>query len=237
MHSVKADQQRNLVQKRPPLPTRLKEEMVMACQQIQLLDTNRLLSAYRSSKALSAKGKIDAASVFIKRIPISRSTARHINTSVDSTKTSVQHDSSQDLRESKQLGELQKMLDGKENTSTNDDKSSRVSTSYSERGLKVKRIISKATDSTQYLFRTENFLREKLTSKSWIVYDETTKTVLFEKGSTAKRQMASLTKIMTCLLTLQVMDELSLDINRLRVLVSKKAASTIGTTAELVPGS
>jgi D-alanyl-D-alanine carboxypeptidase len=57
------------------------------------------------------------------------------------------------------------------------------------------------------------------------------KSVLFEKGSSVKRQMASLTKIMTCLVTLQVMDQMDLDISKISVIVTKKAASMIGTTA------
>lgn len=63
------------------------------------------------------------------------------------------------------------------------------------------------------------------------------KSVLFEKGSSVKRQMASLTKIMTCLVTLQVMDQMDLDISKISVIVTKKAASMIGTTAELAEGS
>lgn len=101
---------------------------------------------------------------------------------------------------------MRKTLEGKENISTSDERSSRISTSYSEHGLKIPKVLKSTPLPDEHLLKAEIELRGKLSSKSWIAYDDRTKTVLFEKGSSVKRQMASLTKIMTCLLTLEVMN-------------------------------
>jgi len=45
--------------------------------------------------------------------------------------------------------------------------------------------------------------------------------------------MASLTKIMTCLVSLHLATELKLDLHKTWFKVSKKAADTIGTSANL----
>lgn len=60
---------------------------------------------------------------------------------------------------------------------------------------------------------------------------------MFERGSSIKREMASLTKIMTCIVTLDICEELDLDCTTFRVLVSRRSASVNGTSAELVVGT
>jgi|JI6StandDraft_1071083.scaffolds.fasta_scaffold16721_3 D-alanyl-D-alanine carboxypeptidase (penicillin-binding protein 5/6) len=49
--------------------------------------------------------------------------------------------------------------------------------------------------------------------------------------------MASLTKIMTCLVVLDLCEDLDLDCTTFRVIVSARAASVNGTNAELTAGT
>jgi D-alanyl-D-alanine carboxypeptidase len=79
--------------------------------------------------------------------------------------------------------------------------------------------------------KLEGELRSKLSAKSWIIFDQIRKCVLFEKGSSMKREMASLTKIMTCLLTLEIFEEFDLDISTFKVIVTRRAAAINGTSA------
>lgn len=69
------------------------------------------------------------------------------------------------------------------------------------------------------------------------MYDQQRDIVLLEKGSSVKREMASLTKIMTCLVVLDLCERLDLDCTTFRVLVSRRAASVNGTSAELAVGT
>lgn len=57
--------------------------------------------------------------------------------------------------------------------------------------------------------------------------------VLFSKKSEEIREMASLTKIMTCLVSLQLATDLKLNIHKAFFKVSNLAANTIGTSANL----
>jgi D-alanyl-D-alanine carboxypeptidase len=56
---------------------------------------------------------------------------------------------------------------------------------------------------------------------------------VFSKKADEVREMASLTKIMTCLVSLHLANEMKLDINKTWFKVSKRAADTIGTSANL----
>lgn len=116
--------------------------------------------------------------------------------------------------------------------------SSRMSTSNSQHSLRRPRSNNfprKDTYTSQ--LRMEAELRSRISSKSWIAYDQNRNLVVFEKGCSVKREMASLTKIMTCLLVLDLCEELDLDCTTFRMLVSARAASVNGTTAELTAGT
>lgn len=63
----------------------------------------------------------------------------------------------------------------------------------------------------------------KLNAKSAIIFDRETKTVLYEKNSKEKRPMASTTKIMTAIVTLE-----NADLSKI-VTISRKAAGTGGS--------
>lgn len=70
----------------------------------------------------------------------------------------------------------------------------------------------------------------KLNARSAIIYDRTTKEIIWGKNETQKRAMASTTKIMTAIIVLEN-SKLS-DI----VIVSKKAAATGGSTLKINTG-
>jgi len=59
---------------------------------------------------------------------------------------------------------------------------------------------------------------------------------LYNKGSSEVREIASLTKIMTAYLSLQLIKELNLDLHKTYFTVSENAAFTPGTTANLKVG-
>ncbi len=67
----------------------------------------------------------------------------------------------------------------------------------------------------------------KLNARSAIIFDRETKTVLYEKNSKEKRPMASTTKIMTAIVTLE-----NADLSKI-VTISRKAAGTGGSTLGL----
>lgn len=57
--------------------------------------------------------------------------------------------------------------------------------------------------------------------------------LVYSKKADEVREMASLTKIMTCLVSLHLASEMKLDIHKTWFKVSKRAADTIGTSANL----
>jgi serine-type D-Ala-D-Ala carboxypeptidase (penicillin-binding protein 5/6) len=75
-----------------------------------------------------------------------------------------------------------------------------------------------------------------LTSQSWVVMDQDSREVLFGKFEAERREVASLTKIMTIYTVLNLIDRtVGIDLNE-RVTVDPSVTEVIGTTANLLPG-
>jgi len=72
-------------------------------------------------------------------------------------------------------------------------------------------------------------------AQSWAVFDQKTSSLLFGKMEKERRECASLTKIMTIYVVLQLMDRFSIADTTL-ITVGGDAASVIGTSAELHEG-
>lgn len=72
-------------------------------------------------------------------------------------------------------------------------------------------------------------------AQSWSIYDLKTNTLLFGKGERDRREVASLTKIMTAYLVYKLMEKFKVDESYL-VTISGDASSVIGTSAELIEG-
>lgn len=72
--------------------------------------------------------------------------------------------------------------------------------------------------------------------KSYVVLDSHHSKVLQGKNKDEVREMASLTKMMTAICTLELAAEMKLDIRSTYFKVSIKASGTIGTTANLLDG-
>jgi D-alanyl-D-alanine carboxypeptidase len=72
-------------------------------------------------------------------------------------------------------------------------------------------------------------------AQSWAIFDQKTNTLLFGKMEKDKREVASLTKIMTCYVVLNLMERFSLNDETL-IEVSGDAAGVHGTSADLVEG-
>lgn len=72
-------------------------------------------------------------------------------------------------------------------------------------------------------------------AQSWSIYDQKTDTLLFGKLERDRRECASLTKIMTCFVTIRLMKRMNIPDDTL-LPVSADAASVHGTSAELIEG-
>ena len=72
--------------------------------------------------------------------------------------------------------------------------------------------------------------------KAFVIIDSHHSKVLQSKNKDEVREMASLTKMMTAIVTLELATELRMDIRNTYFKVSQRAATTIGTTANLVEG-
>lgn len=72
-------------------------------------------------------------------------------------------------------------------------------------------------------------------ASSWAVFDQKTNSLLFGKMEKERREVASLTKIMTAFIVLKLLDRFSIEDSTL-IKVGGDAASVIGTSAELVEG-
>ena len=76
----------------------------------------------------------------------------------------------------------------------------------------------------------------EITAKSYIVLDPVKSRPLKALNDKVSREIASLTKIMTCIVSLKLAEELKLDLNQEYFRVSPYAASMNGTTAGLIEG-
>ena len=68
------------------------------------------------------------------------------------------------------------------------------------------------------------------------MYDSKTDSLLFGKLERERREIASLTKIMTCYVVLNLIERFKIDERNEMIEISEQAADTSGTTAELKPG-
>ena len=75
-----------------------------------------------------------------------------------------------------------------------------------------------------------------ISCKCWVILDVSTMTIVNGRREYQKREVASLTKIMTCHVVLQLCKQWQLNIAKTRVLVSDVAANIRGTTAMLKTG-
>ena len=75
-----------------------------------------------------------------------------------------------------------------------------------------------------------------VSAHSWVMYEMNTEKKVCGKGTFKRREVASLTKIMNLTTMLHLLEQYTLSSTRIRVLVSKDAASIPGTTADLRTG-
>lgn len=72
-------------------------------------------------------------------------------------------------------------------------------------------------------------------AQSWAIFDQKTSTLLFGKSEKERREVASLTKIMTCYVTMLMMERFGINDDTL-IEVSDDASGVIGTSADLLAG-
>ncbi len=75
-----------------------------------------------------------------------------------------------------------------------------------------------------------------VTAKSWAIMDGRTGEILFGKCENDRREIASLTKIMTAFVVVQIIRKIKLNSKKTLLQVSKNAASIGGTSAKLKSG-
>jgi len=75
-----------------------------------------------------------------------------------------------------------------------------------------------------------------VTAKSWSICDGRTGEILFGKCENDRREIASLTKIMTCFVVVQIIRKIRLNAQRTYLQVSKAAATVGGSSAKLRTG-
>jgi D-alanyl-D-alanine carboxypeptidase (penicillin-binding protein 5/6) len=77
-----------------------------------------------------------------------------------------------------------------------------------------------------------------VTARSWIMTNLDTGEIMFAKRENEKRQVASLTKIMTFYCVHQIMERDELDSDKIRVKILESSTSPVlgGTSADLLPG-
>ena len=75
-----------------------------------------------------------------------------------------------------------------------------------------------------------------ISASCWVIYDLKDRSILHGRREYQKREIASLTKIMTCWVVINVCKEYAINPKTTHVLVSDVAASVRGTTANLKTG-
>ena len=75
-----------------------------------------------------------------------------------------------------------------------------------------------------------------VSASSWAVYNMKTKALIFGKMEKERREIASLTKIMTCYTVISLAERFNLDLDNILVTVSYEASNILGTVADLVEG-
>jgi D-alanyl-D-alanine carboxypeptidase (penicillin-binding protein 5/6) len=74
------------------------------------------------------------------------------------------------------------------------------------------------------------------TAQSWVVIDQESSKLLFGRCEKERREVASLTKMMTALTVLTLVDKMKLDMSTELVTVPELASQAGGTSADLIVG-
>ena len=74
------------------------------------------------------------------------------------------------------------------------------------------------------------------TAESWVVIEQNNSKLLFGRFEKERKEIASLTKVMTAYTVLNLVEKLGININTELVTITEEATHVIGTSAELVAG-
>lgn len=75
-----------------------------------------------------------------------------------------------------------------------------------------------------------------VSAQSWAIFDTNSMNFIFGKHEKERREVASLTKIMTCCTALKLAQRFKIDINNEVLTISERASKVAGTSADLVKG-
>ena len=97
---------------------------------------------------------------------------------------------------------------------------------------------TRISDSTANQDSTQNHQPPDVTAQSFIVVDCSSRNILLSRKPTYKREVASLTKMMTLLTVLKLLQRYGFphDGKRVQIKISKVVSKIIGTTADLKEG-
>ena len=97
------------------------------------------------------------------------------------------------------------------------------------------KLIPVSVNSSEAYTKIKYLVPPYMSAKTWAVYNPLNASILFSQGSESRREIASLTKIMTCYLSILLSKQFFIDINKL-VTVSSRASKILGTSADLAAG-
>lgn len=97
------------------------------------------------------------------------------------------------------------------------------------------KLIPVSVGSSEAYTKIKYLVPPYMSAKTWAVYNPLNASILFSQGSESRREIASLTKIMTCYLSILLTKQFSIDLNKL-VTVSPRASKILGTSANLAAG-
>jgi len=75
-----------------------------------------------------------------------------------------------------------------------------------------------------------------ITSKSWVLYNVHTNQIISGKKHHNSREIASLTKIMTCYIAISLSNRFSLNLSEFTIKITRFSSTMIGTSADLLEG-
>ncbi|EAS03429.2 D-alanyl-D-alanine carboxypeptidase family protein (macronuclear) [Tetrahymena thermophila SB210] len=159
-----------------------------------------------------------------------------------------QSQSSQDASKNVQIGDQRQFIRTKRSnqsqlTERKNSKSQSYNIASQSNKIKSSNNIDNSSDGKSSKSPSKKPIKQKafkqppeVSSKCWSVFNSDTNEFIFGKSHNFQVEIASLTKIMTCYVTIKFLEENQLDIKNVFIEVSKAATKTIGTTANLEKG-
>jgi D-alanyl-D-alanine carboxypeptidase len=150
-------------------------------------------------------------------------------------------------KESKLLQEIDRMLEEPYSKDTQDKGMPDIKDhSYGATKANLRNKSSSALQKTQTATYSETNIQNRpmskqtevlkppfVTAKNWVVMNADTREIIYGYRVYEEKEVASVTKVMTCLIALDFIEKYNIDIDKTHYLVSRRASQLGGTTANL----